>query len=218
MKIYSKSKVNAYTFDQLSEKAQQTALNSDDLQAMLDGISYDRADESLDSLKFALNSINCVMEDYSISSFEYSYVTVGLDKYGEDNFSCEGLEAYTGHMYDIPKCESNGYYVSEFIKNRWSEVQPDLQQQVDGFNSKIDEYFELYENNDEVIDEVFDSDSSPFFDSVESIKEQYLSSVQSIVDEAVDMIQTDLQMIYDEDEIERYLIDAQIQFDEDGML
>ena len=218
MKIDSRSKVNAYTFDQLSKEAQQVALQSDDLQAMLDGISYDRADECIDSLKFALNSINCVAEDYSISPFEHSYVTVGLDRYGEDNFSCEGLEAYTGHMYDIPECESNGYYVSEFIKNRWSEVISVLQQQVDGFNSEIDEYFEVYKDNDEVIDQVFYSDVSPFFDSVESIKEQYISSVQSIVDEAVDMILTDLEMIYDEDEVERYLIDAQIQFDEDGML
>lgn len=201
------------------EDAFYKAITSDYVTNMLYDSLLDTQEEEVKSLKHFVNSVYCQFTRDSEFG-DQGTPEVELNGYGEDLFSVEALDPYTGHMENIPEAESDGYFVAESLSEKWNrDYRPDLQVRVDAINDKVDRYLEQHEDDDDAVELLWIEDDSPIYDDVQALKSDYLDIVENLAYGANDDISSEFNNNLENTEYLVNLLDAnEVKFTADGDL
>ena len=180
-----------YYLYELPEEVQERILQYEYFEDM----AYDEADilvqEDIECLDDFLNQIYCSAIN---SDLDLDWVELELDRWGEDLFDSEALDANTGHMDDLPVYKSNGLWLGEIAQDKWNRERAILQKQVDALNERIDEYLEVNEDNEEATEELW-SYEGPFQKDLDDLAYEYLDKATEVTKDLVDLIEDERESV-----------------------
>lgn len=210
--------VNEYYISELKDPYFTKAVQSEDVQQILYEVADDRYVDGIRSIESFLTSVECKFDARAILSPEGAQFDIELTDRGEDMFNPEALEAYTGHMEDVPKANSDGYFIGYLCAERWNtEFAPDLQAKFDIVNSKVDRFVSMNTGLEEV-EFLWDYDNSPVADDLYSLRQQYVDCVAEVVTQAVSDVKIDYWSALEDTEQQIDLLDSmEVKFDSQGV-
>lgn len=208
-----------YDFSDLSDTAKWHALKQQDIIEYIDYLSGLEEQEGFDSLKYALDSVECRLTrnsfSYGINRSDYD---IELTPRGEDIFSVAGLDG--SYQVELPTAEGDGLYVGEAFVDAFIDSVKAVKKEVDKINADILEYLNSSEDAEDNLS--WDDDGVPeiyaFNERLYDIGKDYVMAVKVAADAAVSDWSQGVNSYLDMDiEDARYILDdSAFVFDIDG--